>query len=362
MNGMYEYWLASIPEISGRDKVKLIEQFGTEKELYDMSEYCLAEMHSIPETIRAALEKSRKLQNLEEDYESFRKQQVNLVCWRDEAYPKRLRNIYDMPYGLFVKGGFPPENQKNVAVVGARGCSLYGQSVAENIGKALAEHGVGVISGLAYGIDAAAHRGALAGNGVTYAVMGCGVDVCYPAANHKLYHRIPETGGIISEYHMGCAPQKFLFPLRNRIISALSDAVIVVEARRRSGSLITADCALEQNRMVYAVPGRISDSLSYGTNWLLAQGAAPFYSMEEFLKELGISGEKTEVHKKLIEFPLEKNGRLVYSVLDLNPKHLETIIEETGLNFAEVASALFDLQNRGYVKEIYKNHYIKSGL
>ena len=359
MSDKYEYWLASILELSGRRKIELLDFFGSAEEIYKTSEYSWDKLHMIPVKIKDVLKEQKKVRDIESGYEKLCEKNIKLICWGETAYPEKLRNIYDMPYALFVKGKLPASEKKQVAIVGARNCSCYGQGVAEKIGTTLAELEIGVVSGLAYGIDAAAHIGAIRKKGATYAVMGCGVDICYPTANRRLYHEIETCGGVISEYDMGVEPQKLFFPMRNRLISALSDAVIIVEAQQKSGSLITADFAMEQGKLVYAVPGRVSDSLSYGTNWLLSQGASPFYSMEEFLKELGMKKENKTAQKKIMENALEKNERLVYSMLDLTPKHLDSIIEETNLNFMEVISILSDLQREGWVKEIYKNYYIR---
>lgn len=358
----YRYWLASQSTLSAREKLFLLKRFGDEEALFKVSEAAIEKEQELTPTVREVLLAARKDDSWRQSYERFREQETRLICWDDAEYPEKLREIYDPPYCLFVKGSLPPPDRKAVAVVGARGCSPYGETVACNLGKQLALHGVSVISGLALGIDGAAHRGTLEGKGATYAVMGCGVDVCYPASHQKLYKRICETGGVLSEFAMGSKPRQAFFPIRNRIISGLADAVVVVEARRRSGSLITADRALEQGKCVYAVPGRISDSLSSGTNWLLSQGAAPFYSMEEFLIDLGVCGKKEPVNKILMEIPLAKNERLVYSVLDLTPKFLECIIEETGLDFAEAMDAVYSLVECGCAKEIYKNHYIRTNF
>ena len=358
----YRYWLASQSTLSAREKLFLLKRFGDEEALFKVSEAAIEKEQELTPTVREVLLAARKDDSWRQSYERFREQETRLICWDDAEYPEKLREIYDPPYCLVVKGSLPPPDRKAVAVVGARGCSPYGETVACNLGKQLALHGVSVISGLALGIDGAAHRGTLEGKGATYAVMGCGVDVCYPASHQKLYKRICETGGVLSEFAMGSKPRQAFFPIRNRIISGLADAVVVVEARRRSGSLITADRALEQGKCVYAVPGRISDSLSSGTNWLLSQGAAPFYSMEEFLIDLGVCGKKEPVNKILMEIPLAKNERLVYSVLDLTPKFLECIIEETGLDFAEAMDAVYSLVECGCAKEIYKNHYIRTNF
>lgn len=358
----YRYWLASQSSLSSRQKLLLVKEFGNEEQVYKLSQAIIQKQTELSPPAKDALLAAQKDDSWRRSYEGFREQGAALFCWGDEEYPKKLREIYDPPYGLFVKGSLPPPDKKAVAVVGARGCSPYGETVASSLGKQLARCGVSVISGLALGIDGASHRGALEGMGATFAVMGCGVDVCYPASHRKLYGQICETGGVLSEFAMGAQPRKAFFPIRNRIISGLADAIVVVEARRRSGSLITADLALEQGRAVYAVPGRISDSLSGGTNWLLSQGAAPFYSMEEFLTELGVYGKKEPIKKNLMEIPLAKSERLVYSVLDLTPKFLENIIAETGLDFAEAMNAVYSLVECGCAREVYKNHYIRTSL
>lgn len=358
----YKHWFASIKELNSKEKIQLKDMVGNEEEIYRTSEYLMEKLHTIPEKTKIVLKEAKKNNVWEKEWEKFREKQIGLVCWKDKEYPRKLEQIYDPPYCLYYKGRLPEQEEKLVAVVGARGCSPYGETVARTIGKELAMNRVGVVSGMALGVDAAAHIGNLEGRGNTYAILGCGVDVCYPAANRRLYQQLEQTGGVISEFPCGCQPAKMLFPMRNRIISGLAEAVIVVEARKRSGSLITADYALEQGKAVYAVPGRISDSLSYGTNWLLSQGASPFYSVTEFLMDMGIIADKKRNNKKIIENSLEKNERLVYSVLDFTPKHMETVIEETELDFFTVLNALNYLERCGYTREIYKNHYVKNSL
>lgn len=358
----YRYWFATLQGISSAEKRRLVELLGNEQEIYRIPEYEWEKTDIISERSKAGLIRGKRDTGWERSWESFQSQEIRLICWNRPEYPQRLKQIFDAPYCLYVKGNLPPLEQKLVAVVGARSCSPYGQTVASEIGKQLAMQGIGVISGLAYGIDAAAHVGALEGNGRIYGVLGCGIDICYPAANRRLYQKAQECGGVISEYEPGRPPMRQLFPQRNRIISGLSDAVVVVEAKKKSGSLITADCALEQGKAVYAVPGRISDSLSYGTNWLLSQGAAPFYSMEEFLKDMGNYGEKEAVYRNFMENTLEKTERLVYSVLDFTPKNLESVLKETGLGLTEATTALFHLEESGLVKEVYKNYFVKNSL
>ncbi len=358
----YRYWFATLTGISQREKLSLLEAYGSAEEIFWNWEYQKEKAHRIPGEAAKALEKARVQPDWENRYLQMTEEGIELVCVDQPQYPERLKQIYDPPYGLFVKGGLP-KGKHAAAIVGARSCSAYGQAVAERLAKTLSGCGVDVVSGMAYGIDAAAHRGALAGGGATYGVLGCGVDVCYPGRNREIYNRMQLQGGLLSEVAPGARPLPFLFPLRNRIISGLADVVVVVEARERSGSLITADSALEQGKNVYAVPGRVNDVLSYGCNWLISQGASILFSEEEFLRELGVfSPPEREKNKNLMEKTLEKNERLVYSVLDFTPLHIDQILRGTGLEFTQAVVALFRLQCLGLVKEITKNQYSKTRL
>ena len=208
----------------------------------------------------------------------------------DDRFPPRLRAIFDPPRALYVRGAGELEllGRRAVAVVGARSCSPYGAQVARMVGRELAAVGLVVVSGLARGVDGEAHRGALDAGGLTVAVLGCGIDRDYPASNAQLSRRIEEKGLVVSEYEPGVEPAPWRFPARNRIIAGLSEAVVVVEARERSGALITADFALEEGREVLVVPGEITSSLSSGTNALLKLGAAPLTATADVLDLLGI--------------------------------------------------------------------------
>ena len=235
--------------------------------------------------------------------------------------------------------------------------------MALSFGEELAKNGFIIVSGMAKGVDGIAHRGALNGGGLTYAVLGCGPDICYPRENKGLYRDILKKGGILSEYPPGTMPLPIHFPARNRIISGLSDIVLVIEARERSGSLITADMALEQGRDVYALPGPVTSELSRGCNCLIKQGAEVLLSPDELLRESGIwqrisksDNSKNSLKNKIM---LESTENLVYSKLDLYPKSKEKILQETGLGAAEVIRALVALELKGYIHEISKNYYVR---
>ena len=263
----------------------------------------------------------------------------------DPAFPPLLRAIHDPPPGLFLRGGGDTSllEQTCVAVVGARACSAYGTAVAVSFARRLAESGVVVVSGLARGVDAAAHRGALEG-GVTVAILGCGVDRDYPRAHASLAERIAERGLIVSEYPPGVEPASWRFPARNRIVAGLCRATVVVEARARSGALITADLALEEGREVLAVPGEITTALSDGTNALLRLGATPATCAEDVLEAVGVEPLPPEPAP-----PTSQAGAQVLGIVTDGPVAIDDVVRRTGLTAAEVAAALAELELAGLV-------------
>lgn len=279
---------------------------------------------------------------------------------RDAGFPDKLLQACPRPDRLYIKGGLPELGRPSVAIVGARMCSAYGRNQARRFGAVLASHGIQIISGLARGIDAWAHEGALSvSGGRTFGVLGCGIDKVYPRQNASLYRRVEAAGGLISEYPPGYAPLPRNFPLRNRIISALSDLVLVIEAREKSGSLITVDCALEQGRAVYALPGRVDEPLSAGCNRLISQGAGPAYSPEYLLEELKILCGSIPSEKEKVNFGLATDLELVYSCLGFQPRGLQSIQEETGVPVLKLKEMLLELELDGWIQELMKDHYVK---
>lgn len=275
------------------------------------------------------------------------------------SYPKRLKELSRMPEKIYVKGTIPDDNVPSAAIVGARMCSAYGRIQAFKYSKALSACGVQIVSGLAYGIDTQAHLGALEGKKPTYAVLGSGLDICYPSKNRKLYERIlRDGGGIISEYPEGVPVKKYHFPERNRIISGLSDLVLVVEAKDKSGSLITAQYALDQGKTVYAIPGSVQEELSRGCHKLIYDGAGIAYEPEVLLEEWGISSENMKKREKR-KIGLASDLKLVYSCLDLRPKNTEFIIDRTGFSPEKVSNLLMELELLGLAREAGRHYYIK---
>lgn len=353
----YRYWLKSVPGIGNKKIRKLVEYCGSAKEAYGLSRRQLLEADGIFEREADAILKSRNAFDLDREVAILEETGVSMVTLEEEAFPRRLLALSDCPYALFYKGTLPAEQKKSAAIVGARGCSSYGRAVGLALGEKLSACGVNIISGMAYGIDSFGHWGALRAGGKTYAVFGCGPDVCYPQSGRQLYEKIQEEGAILSEYPPKTKPAAGQFPARNRIISALSDVIIVVEAKKKSGSLITADFALEQGKEIYAVPGRMDDALSAGCNALIAQGGGIVLSADDLLAELGISPEKS-THPDIDEKKsLEKEESMVYSCFGLHSRSMEELLHMTGLSAPDLADCLVGLQKKGLLEEYYKNYY-----
>ena len=265
----------------------------------------------------------------------------------DADFPELLAAIHDPPRGLYLRGAGRAEllGRPAVAIVGARACSPYGAQVARLLGRELTAAGLVVVSGLARGIDGEAHRGALEAGGATVAVLGCGIDRTYPVAHAELSRRIAASGLIVSEYEAGVEPAPWRFPARNRIIAGLAAATVVVEARERSGALITADLALEQGREVFAVPGEITSSLSHGTNNLLRLGATPLTRAEDVLEELGVDPPPPGPSPE----PSGAAGTVLAALAD-SPAGADELARTTGLDAAAVSTALAELELAGFVQ------------
>ena len=283
-----------------------------------------------------------------------------------ENFPEQLRTLFLPPFVLYYYGSLPREEEPSLAVIGARNCSVYGEEIAESFSRELATAGIRIVSGMARGIDGAAQRAAINAGGAAYAVLGSGVDVCYPKENKRLYEQLKEQGGVISEELPGTPPVSWNFPKRNRIISGLSDAVFVVEARKNSGSLITVSYALEQGKEIYAIPGRIYEKLAEGTNLLIQEGAYLVAEPEDILhgfreKYRHFFPEGKEKNKNIEKKPnllLASREKIVYACLSLRPKHIEQIQEETEISMPELSSLLFDMEMKRYIKQPLKNYFI----
>lgn len=355
----YALWLYSIPGIGSAKIRLLLEEAASAEEIYGWSQSALEKVRGISRRDIMAITESRRSWDLDGGLARLWEKGIQFVSREQEEYPWKLRNISNAPYALYYRGCLP-SGEKAVAVVGARERSEYGRVMARKLAEALGRCHIPVISGLARGIDADSHLGALSAGGQTCAVLGCGVDICYPRSNSYLYERILREGGcILSEYAPGQAPAGRLFPSRNRIISGLSDCVVVVEAREKSGSLITADYAMEQGRDVYAVPGRATDSLSKGCNHLLHQGAGIISGVEDFLEDLNLSPANSCVQMDFRKNLLEKDEGVVYSLLDFCPMGIGTLLEKSGISLDKLLEILGQLEAKGFARESVPNYYVR---
>lgn len=374
----YWHWFHGLTGISGKEKEELLRMCPDVAEWYDAADRTHVEELLGPQCnesnqqklrrkkIIEAIENKNQREILKRSYEAISESEIQMVCRESKEYPSRLKNLCFPPYMLYYKGELPREEVPSLAVIGARNCSVYGEEIAGTFSRELGAVGIQIISGMARGIDAAAQRAAINTIGSAYAVLGSGVDICYPKENKLLYNELVEHGGVISEELPGTAPMSRNFPKRNRIISGLSDAVFVVEARENSGSLITVTYALEQGKEIYAVPGRIYEKLSEGTNHLIQEGACLVREPEDILcgfaeKIRGFSwntGEKNKFFEKKEKLLLASEEKIVYACLSLCPKHVEEILEETGISMPELSNILFEMEAKQYIKQPLKNYYI----
>lgn len=282
---------------------------------------------------------------------------AEVVFRGEDTYPLLLREIHDAPPVLYIKGRLEPEPALPIAVVGSRGCTEYGRTVANWFSRELAEAGALIVSGLADGIDSAAAMGALSAKGSQYptvAVLGCGVDVVYPSSNRRLYGMIAERGCVISELPMGTKPSRESFPMRNRIISGMSRGIFVVEAAERSGTSITAGLALEQGRDVFALPGRITDPMSVGTNRMIAHGEAkPVFCVEDILSEYGASlTGQARGRQVILRTQLSKEENSIVDSLLISEKSFDELCEACGFTVWEMNSYLTGLEFLGIMKQL----------
>lgn len=300
--------------------------------------------------------------------------EIRQIKLNDPEYPKNLRNIHTPPKVLYVNGAFVPQDDVAVAIVGSRRATPYGMEMSERIGFELAARGVTVVSGMARGVDSAAHRGALKARGRTIAVMGSGHGAIYPPENAGLYQEIASIGAVVTEFEHDMQPLPNNFPARNRIISGLSLGIVVVEAARNSGALITANFAAEQGREVFAIPGKISSQTSGGTNDLIKDGARLVTSVDDILEELkivelksvpdkemeAIGGKITRQTKAYIYNSLTDDERAIYKMLSDEPVYIDDILGSSGLDRAKVSKAILSLQLKKLVKEIPGKQFVRT--
>jgi DNA processing protein len=353
-----KYWVAfsGIPGI-GRVRIsRLKEYFGSLQDAWMAPDGKLQQAGLDSRSVDALVTIRQRI-SLDAEMERLERHRVNVLVCDDPNYPSRLKEIYDYPPILYVRGSLPAEDEPCLAIVGTRRPTMYGRQVTEEIVTDLARGGITIISGLARGIDSVAHRAALDAGGKTLAVFGSGLDIVYPGENAKLAQAIIEHGALVSEYPLGVKPKAENFPLRNRIMSGLSLGVLVVEAGERSGALITARQALEQNREVFAIPGSILSPASQGANRLIQEGAKLVRNYTDVLQELNLTIVVQQAEIK--EFsPADEVESAILNQLSSEPSHIDEICRRSGLTMPEVSSTLSMLELKGIVRQVGNMNYV----
>lgn len=358
-NIKYWIWLSSLVKISPRKRLQLLDYFGDPALIWEASEAELKALHFVtPQMAVCILDKqSRKM--IPTLYDEIGKCDADIITMQDGRYPEALRSIPDPPVVLYCRGKLE-KNAVCIAIVGSRRATQYGLDIAAKLSRELAGHGVTIVSGMARGIDSKAHSGALENGGKTIAVLGCGVDIVYPSENLELMKKICRCGAVISEYLPGTPPMAFNFPARNRIISGLSQGIAIVEANEKSGSLITADFALEQGRDVYAVPGNINSSNSQGTNRLIRDGAKVVTNAGDILDELKISHGDMNYLCNIRNIPdsiMGNDEKSIAQRLQNGPAHIDTIARDCGISIQLASSVLVMLELSGFIEQLPGKYY-----
>lgn len=356
----YLYWLCHVPFLGAVSIKKLFDCIGSYKRIYNIEGKELEHLGLLKHRDIAAFDQSKiRIDFFNEELMNLEQSGGGFITPHEAEYPRRLLDIYGYPMGIFYKGRLPFEEKPTAAIIGARNCTNYGIQMASYFARELSAMGIQIVSGLASGIDGAGHKGALEAGGETYGVLGCGINICYPKENYGLFERLKKCGGVITEFVPDESPKPRNFPMRNRIISGLSDVILVMEAREKSGSLITANLGLEQGKEIFALPGRTSDPLSAGCNQLISDGAVPLLSPDSVLEYFDLrKGKMLRVHEKN-ENGLAKKEKMVYSCLDLQPKNLEEIIFISGLSVNECMEVLLNLEFKGLILQTSHQYYGK---
>ena len=355
------YWVAlgRVPQI-GRARFSLLEaRFESMEEAWNARPAAL-EAAGLTGAPLSSLLAARDGISPEAELEKLDRKGVRALTWHDEQYPRRLKEIYDRPPILYVLGQLTAADEWSLTVVGTRRATVYGRQAVEELAGQLAGNGITVVSGLARGIDAIGHQAALAAGGRTIAVLGCGLDLIYPPEHLRLAQEIKERGALMSDYPLGTQPRSSYFPRRNRIMVGLSLGVLVIEGDLKSGALITARQALDENREVFAVPGSIYSPTFRGTNWLIQHGQAKLVTqVEDILEELNLTmaGHQMEAKELL---PADETEATLLRSLSAEPIHIDDLRRNSGLPIDTVSSGLAMLELKGMVRQVGTMNYVKA--
>ena len=363
MEEYYLMWLSRAEGFGFKKVNQLLEHFGSGEAVWYAEPSELRQASCLSEKQAEVLVSSRDEDQLNDWIIELEEKEIEFYSYWHPRYPRLLKAIADPPLGIYVRGELPDSDIDTVAIIGARKCSRYGAAVAYEIAKDLGRTNVVVVSGMARGIDSEGHRGILDGGGKTIAVLGCGVDICYPPENQELMERIAENGCIISEFPPGMPPVSGNFPARNRIIAGLSKMVVVVEAGKKSGTLITADLALDYGRDVFVVPGNVTSALSKGTNELIKQGCPIITEGNDILIALGIAYKEEEKVKFKIKTAenISVEEKEVYDLIETeNPISAETLCRKLHKDIQDVQYILSLLELSGYIIKMPQTGYIRA--
>ncbi|HKY07318.1 MAG TPA: DNA-processing protein DprA [Candidatus Binatia bacterium] len=349
-------WLAfgRVKGLGGVGFKKLASSFANPTEAFGASSAMLAQVEGLQRDAIDGLINFSGWGDIDEELRRVRAAGISVVPFTAPDYPARLRMIADPPAVLYIKGALTAQDERAIAIVGSRSASDYGRRVARDLARGLAEFGFTVVSGMARGIDGAAHESALKTGGRTIAVLGSGVERPYPPEHEGLYRRIADNGAVVSEFPIGTRPMAFNFPARNRLISGFSLGVVVVEATEKSGSLITAALALEQGREVFAVPGQAGASRSRGAHQLIRQGAKLVESVNDILEEIApqlVRSGRHDPEPRTLPPNASAEARKVFALLQDNPLQVDQVIERSGFPAAQVLTILLDLELQGFVRQ-----------
>ena len=340
--------LYAVPRMTEVRLKNLLDRFGSPEAVLNADESAAREVEGVDKELAAAMKGYARSAQTARRLKEAQAVGIRTTSYADADYPAALKELRHSPPVLFARGEVKTEDRLAVALVGTRRPSQYGREAAQKLARRLAEHGVTVVSGLARGVDTCAHQGALAAGGRTIAVLGSGLDVCYPPENRRLLEEIAERGAVLSEFTLGTGPLAMNFPKRNRVVSGLSRAVLAVEAGEKSGVLNTVAWAIDQGREVYAIPGRIFDRTSIGTNRLLRTGARPITCVEDILLELGLAlrPDRSSV------VPVADDEKPVLDALTGDPVHVDEICQGLGLPMSVLLGILMQLELKGLVRQL----------
>ncbi len=375
-----KYWLALkfVDEIGNVGFKNLVDRFGSPQAVFQATEDQIIKVKTVNDRTARKIKKFNDWKRVDRELEKAETHAVSIITSKDDRYPRSLLNIYDFPPVLYVKGTLDVYDT-NIAIIGSRRASTYGTFLTERLSRELAGEGITIVSGMARGIDSAAHRGALLGSGRTLAVLGSGIDVIYPPENAELYNKIAQRGAIVSEFPFESEPKGFHFPARNRIISGLSLGIVVVEATEKSGSLITARLGLEQGKEIFAVPGSIDAPGSRGTHKLLKEGAKLVENVHDILEEIypqiqlsknpcgsednqevsiPVNNRQEIVSRQQSIKALRSEEQEILKIIKKAPMYIDNIIEISGYRSQDVLNILLYLELNGYIEQLSGKRFV----